>query len=106
MEELSKGIYLECQFHGPESIYLCSSYFYMGELFKKEGQVQKAKNFYMKIIQIWRKFITEKDLGGIEDYNYSQIDRIHYEEAQEHLKNILVFFEIEFGPQDVLTAEC
>lgn len=37
LEELTKGIYLECSFHGPESIYLCSSYYYMGELFKKEG---------------------------------------------------------------------
>ncbi len=66
----------------------------------------KAKSFYSKIIQIWKNFIIDKDLGSIEDYNYSAIDRIHYEEAHEHLKNILVTFEIEFGPQDLLTAEC
>jgi len=54
----------------------------MGEVFKKEGQVQQAKNFYQKIIQIWRKFIIEKDLGNsIEDYTYSSIDRYYYEEA-------------------------
>ena len=70
----------------------------MGEVFKKEGQVQKAKNFYQKIIHIWKKFILEKDLSSMEDYNYTQIDRYYYEEAHEHLKNILVFFEIEFGP--------
>lgn len=68
--------------------------------------MHKAKNFYHKIIQIWKKFVIEKDLGQIEDYNYSAIDRIYYEEAHEHLKNILVTFEIEFGPQDVITAEC
>ena len=42
----------------------------------------------------------------MEDYQYSLIDDIYYEEAHEHLKNILAFFEIEFGPQDVSTAEC
>ena len=30
LEELSNGIFLECKEHGPESIYLCSSYYYMG----------------------------------------------------------------------------
>jgi hypothetical protein len=40
LDKLSNAIYLESQFYGPESIYLCSSYFYMGEVFKKEGQVQ------------------------------------------------------------------
>jgi hypothetical protein len=49
LDKLSNAIYLESQFYGPESIYLCSSYFYMGEVFKKEGQVQQAKNFYQKI---------------------------------------------------------
>jgi tetratricopeptide (TPR) repeat protein len=98
LDKLSHAIYLECTFYGPESIYLCSSYYYMGEIFKKDGQVQKAKNYYQKIIQIWKKFIIEKDLGSIEDYNITVIDRYYYEEAHEHLKNILVFFEIEFGP--------
>ena len=30
LNELTQGIYLECTEHGPESIYLCSSYYYMG----------------------------------------------------------------------------
>mmetsp|Transcript_27900 Transcript_27900/g.26938 ORF Transcript_27900/g.26938 Transcript_27900/m.26938 type:complete len:208 (+) Transcript_27900:133-756(+) len=106
LEELTQGIYLECIEHGPESIYLCSSYYYMGELFKKEGSVQKARNFYAKIIQIWKTFIIEKDFNEMEDFKYSTIQDIYYEEAHEHLKNILVFFEIEYGPQDILTAEC
>jgi len=109
LDKLSHAIYLESQFYGPESIYLCSSYFYMGEVFKKEGQVVNARNFYQKIVQIWRKFITEKDLGNslmIEDYTYTSIDRYYYEEAQEHLRVILNFFEIEYGMQDVQTAEC
>lgn len=98
LEELTQGIYLDCLEHGPESIYLCSSYYYMGELFKKEGQVQQSKNFYSKIIQIWKKFIIEKDFKDVEDFEYSNIEGIYYEEAHEHLKSILVFFEIEFGP--------
>lgn len=106
LEKLSMGVYLECKFYGPESYFLCSSYYYMGEYFKKEGQIAKAKSFFQKIIQIWRKFIIEKDIGVIDDYNYSAIDRIYYEEAHEHLKNILVFFEIEFGPQEIVTADC
>jgi F420-0:gamma-glutamyl ligase-like protein len=68
----------------------------MGEVFKKEGQIANARNFYSKIVQIWRKFITEKDLGSslnIEDYTYTGIDRYYYEEAQEHLRVILHFFE-------------
>tara|TARA_B110000503_G_C6830695_1_gene282675 strand:+ start:396 stop:554 length:159 start_codon:yes stop_codon:yes gene_type:complete len=38
LDELSKAIFLECQEFGPESIYLCSSYFYMGELFRSDDQ--------------------------------------------------------------------
>ena len=30
LEKLTRGIYQECMEHGPESIYLCKSYFYMG----------------------------------------------------------------------------
>ena len=48
--------------YGPESIHLCSSYYYMGELFKKDGNIHKAKSFYSKIIQIWKEFIIERDL--------------------------------------------
>ncbi len=88
----------------------------MGEVFRKEGDISNARNFYQKIVQIWRKFITEKDLGntmlmggnGSEpDYSYTAIDRYYYEEAQEHLRVILGFFEMHLGgPQDVQTAEC
>lgn len=86
LDELTQGIYLECIEHGPESIYLCSSYYYMGELFKKEGSVQKARNFYQKIIHIWKMFIIEKDFNEMEDFHYSTIEDIYYEEAHEHLK--------------------
>ena len=30
LEKLTRGIYQECNEHGPESIYLCASYFYLG----------------------------------------------------------------------------
>lgn len=39
LEHLTKGIYLECVEHGPESFKMCSSYYYMGELFKKENEL-------------------------------------------------------------------
>ena len=76
----------------------------MGELFKKEGSVAKAKSFYHKIIQIWKNFILEKDFG--EDLTYSIIDDIHYQEAYQHLRTILIFFEMEFGGHEILTGEC
>jgi len=53
----------------------------MGELFKKEGEIQKAKAFFSKIIQIWHKFILDKDFDQMQEYTYSQIEPIHYEEA-------------------------
>jgi len=73
----------------------------MGEVFKKEGQIINARNYYSKILQIWRKFILEKDMPSMDDYTYTTIDRYYYEEAQEHLRVILNFFEIEYGQQDV-----
>lgn len=57
LEELSSGIFLECKEHGPESIYLCSSYFHMGELFRKEESAHKVKSFFSKIVQIWKNYI-------------------------------------------------
>jgi len=33
LEKLTSGIYMECMEHGPESVYLCRSYFYLGQLF-------------------------------------------------------------------------
>jgi hypothetical protein len=39
LEHLTKGIDLECHEFGPESYRMCSSYFYMGELFKKENEL-------------------------------------------------------------------
>ena len=63
LEELSQGIFLECTEHGPESIYLCSSYFYMGELFRKDQMNDEARSYYSKIVQIFKKFILENDLN-------------------------------------------
>ena len=37
LDELTKGIFLECQQHGPESFRMSSSYYYMGEAFRKQG---------------------------------------------------------------------
>jgi TolA-binding protein len=46
---------------GPESPYLCASYYYLGELFKKEGQIAQAKAIFSKICQIWVKHILNED---------------------------------------------
>ena len=62
LEKLTKGIYQECCEHGPESIYLCKSYFYMGQLFLNARQGDNAKAFFQKIIQIWKNHIIQNDL--------------------------------------------
>ena len=33
----------------------------------------------------------------MQDYTYSKIETILYEEADQHLRNMLIFFEMEFG---------
>lgn len=107
IEELSKGIFLECLEHGPESIELCSSYYYLGSIFQQLGKKEETKSFYSKIIEVWKRFILEKDFKEEEGLQYTSIpDEIYYEEAKKHLQNILVFFEVEYGPQHQLTAEC
>lgn len=104
LEELSQGIYLECLEHGPESYQLCSSYFYMGELFRVQQQFTKSRSYFSKIAQIWKKFILEKDLKAM-NLTYSSIDVYHYNEALQHLSLIKQFFESEFGTDSIYTAE-
>ena len=41
-----------------------------------------------------------------QDWKYTIIDPIYYEEADQHLRNMLHFFEMEYGPHDTVTAEC
>ena len=75
LDELTKGIFIECQQHGPESFRMCSSYFYMGEVFRKQEEGykqparqgkddnhhQNARAYYCMIAAIWRKFILKND---------------------------------------------
>ena len=67
VEYLSKGIYAECVEHGPESIYLCSSYYYMGELFRQDDKISETRSIFSKIAEIWKNFIVEKDLQDMRD---------------------------------------
>ena len=103
IKELCQGIYLECMEYGPEGIQLCSSYYYLASIFLKLGKKEETKNFYQKIVEIWKKHILEQDIDEEEDMREYQI---YFEEAKEHLKNILGFFEVEYGPEHSLTAEC
>lgn len=48
--------------YGPESIELCSSYFLMGQLFQQQDQIAQTKSFYLKICEIWRRFVLESDM--------------------------------------------
>lgn len=102
IKELSQGIYLEWMEYGPESIQLCSSYYYLANIFHKLGKKEETKSFYQKIVEIWKKHILEQEFDEEEQFKEYQI---YYEEAKEHLKNILGFFEVEYGPEHTLTAE-
>lgn len=93
--------------YGPESIHLCSSYYYLACIFHKQDKNEETKSFYQKIVEIWKKHILEHDFNEDEQNEENQIDEeLLYEEAKEHLKNILGFFEVKYGPQHSLTAEC
>jgi tetratricopeptide (TPR) repeat protein len=103
IKELSQGIYLECMEYGPESIQLWSSYYYLANIFRhKQGRKEETKSFYQKIVEIWKKHILEQEFDEEEQLKEVQI---YFEEAKEHLKNILGFFEVEYGPEHTLTAE-
>lgn len=102
IKELWQGIYLEWVEYGPEGIQLCSSYYYLASIFLKKGKKEETKSFYQKIVEIWKKHILEQD--GDEGENLEEYE-IYFLEAKEHLKNILAFFEIEYGPEHALTAE-
>jgi len=107
LKNLTEGIYKQCSMDGPESPYLCSSYYYLGELYKKEGNVAGARAIYKKICEIWVKFILNEDFEEVQGYNnYSMnLKEIYYLEGEQHLRNMLMFFEMQFGLQDTVTAE-
>lgn len=87
---------------------MCSPYYYMGELFRRNGDNPnpKAKAFFQKIVQIWKSFILQNDFDPMQEYNYSCIESIHYEEAEQHLSKMLIFFEMDLGQNHPATAEC
>lgn len=64
INELTSGIYEDSCEHGPESIELCGSYYQMGLLFQQRDDIDAAKSFYLKICEIWKKYV----LGEGEDY--------------------------------------
>ena len=80
----------------------------MGDLFRKNGENPnpKAKAFFSKIVQIWKAFILDSDFDPMQEYTYSCIEPIYYEEAEQHLRNMLIFFEMDLGQNHPATAEC
>mmetsp|Transcript_29981 Transcript_29981/g.45844 ORF Transcript_29981/g.45844 Transcript_29981/m.45844 type:complete len:94 (+) Transcript_29981:614-895(+) len=64
--------------------------------------MQKAKSFYQKIVQIWKKFITEKDMNM---QAKEAVDQYYYLEAFQHMDVIKNFFENQYDPENISTAE-
>lgn len=107
LKNLTEGIYKQCEMDGPESPKLCSSYFYLGEYYKKEGNVAGARAVYKKICEIWVKFILNEDFEDVQGYtNYNMdLQDVVYMEGEQHLREMLMFFEMQFGVHDTVTAE-
>ena len=98
---------MECQEHGPESIYLCRSYFFMGQLFMQAGEANNAKAFYQKIVQIVKNFIIDiKFTTHGDDYQVPHLAPIVFDEAEKNMLMILQWYRQEFGAYDNATAEC
>ena len=66
-EKLTAGIYQECIQHGPESIFLCKSYFHLGHLFQLSRQIDNAKAIFKKIIETWKNNIIKNDFMSNEN---------------------------------------
>lgn len=60
---------------------MCSSYYYMGELFKKNNELQNARSFFSKVVKIWSNFIVDNDFEIMHEFNSTCIEPIYYEEA-------------------------
>ncbi len=84
---------------------MCSSYFCLGSIQQKLEKKDEASAFYQKIQEIWKKHIlTDLEEGDV--LERVENEDLYLDEAKEYLKHILLFFEVELGPQDNLTAEC
>lgn len=91
IDELTQGIYRDSLKFGPEHIELCSSYFYMGRLFQSREEYSQAKSFYLKICEIWKRYVLEPQDEN-PDENPEHTDLL-IEEAFKQLGEILNFLE-------------
>ena len=46
------------------------------------------------------------DLDPNQDWKYSVIDPIYYEEAEQHMRIMFQMFNDEYGSGETITAEC
>jgi len=106
LKELSNGAYKECLEYGPESIQVTSSYYYMGKVFLQKQEAENAKSFFLKIIDIWRDFIVQRDLLDLDNFQDKSEDELYYWEAKDQIRDIILYFEEENGPQDPVMADC
>ena len=90
IDEMTLGIYRDSEEFGPESIELSSSYFNMGQLFYLRDEPDKAKAFYLKICDIWKKFILQPEEDNPE--NQDNTDLL-VDEAYKHLYEVNAFLE-------------
>jgi hypothetical protein len=69
--------------------------------------VDQARAVYKKICEIWVKFILNEDFEDVQGYGNYQMNLpdVIYMEGEQHLRNMLLFFEMQFGVQDTVTAE-
>jgi tetratricopeptide (TPR) repeat protein len=101
IDELALGIYRDSEEFGPEHIELSSSYFNMGQLFYQKDEPDKAKAFYLKICDIWKKYVLNPE-NTEEDENTALL----IDEAYKHLHEVNAFLERNSDENSTSTADC
>lgn len=101
-DELTQGIYKDSLKYGPESIQLSSSYFHMGQLFLSQERFVEAKSFYLKICEIWKRYVLEE----AQTMESDETTGLLIDEAWKHLHEILAFLEQLRDDNTTATADC
>lgn len=104
IDEMTLGIYRDSEEFGPEHIELSSSYFNMGQLFYMREEPDKAKAFYLKICDIWKKYVLQEQ----EEENQANFENTELlvTEAYKHLYEVSSFLERNSDEQNKSTADC
>jgi len=101
--QLAQDVYYSSLESGPEHIDTAAGYFYMGDIFMMQNEVEPALAFFDKVVDAWYRFLAAlmQATGVITDY----VSEAHLAEAAEMLKTILAARTAHLGAIHANTAE-